>query len=293
MRILVTGANGQLGYDIVRLLTSRGIACRGCDIDELDITDGAAVLSFAADYSPTHIIHCAAYTAVDKAEAEREPCFKANVLGTQNLALAARENGARMIYFSTDYVYGSNGEEPMDTDTPTAPLNVYGSTKLKGEQAAAQILETGNEKTPELWRSLAVLRTSWVFGLHGGNFVKTMLRLGREREELTVVADQVGSPTYTRDLAELVLQILLKPQFPAGVYHAANEGFCSWYEFAVEIMRQWGMNCRVKPIATEDYKTAARRPLNSRLDKSSLTRAGLRRLPCWNDALSRYLTELR
>lgn len=290
MRVLVTGANGQLGFDTVRLLSANGIPCRGVDIDELDITDGAAVSAYAAEYGPTHIIHCAAYTAVDKAESEKELCAAVNVKGTENMAKAAGQCRAKLIYFSTDYVYGGAGEEPMETDTPTAPLNVYGKTKLEGERAAAAELENG--AAPNAWRSLAVIRTSWVFGLHGGNFVKTMIRLGRERDELRVVADQVGSPTYTRDLAELVLQMLLKPRFPAGVFHATNEGFCSWCEFAEAIVSGFGVNCRVSPIATADYPTAAERPLNSRLSKASLDAAGLRRLPHWRDALARYFTEL-
>lgn len=290
MKVLVTGANGQLGYDIVRLLEASGIPCRGVDIDELDITDFPAVSAYAAEYSPTHIVHCAAYTAVDKAESETALCTKVNVAGTENMAKAAKQCAAKLMYFSTDYVYCGEGHQPMDTDTPTAPLNVYGKTKLAGERAAANVLENG--AAPENWRSLCVVRTSWVFGLHGGNFVKTMIRLGRERDELRVVSDQVGSPTYTRDLAELVLQMLLKPRFPAGVFHATNEGFCSWYEFAEAIITGFGVSCRVSPIATADYPTAAKRPLNSRLSKASLDAAGLKRLPHWMDALARYFTEL-
>ena len=292
MRALVTGANGQLGYDIVRLLSSNGRPCRGVDIEELDITDCAAVAAFCKEYRPTHVIHCAAYTAVDRAESEKELCSAVNINGSENVALAAKENGAKLVYFSTDYVYGGEGDAPMETDTPTAPLNVYGRTKLAGERAAAEVMEKENSSRPDLWRSLCVIRTSWVFGLHGGNFVKTMIRLGRQREELRVVADQTGSPTYTRDLAELVLQILLKERFPAGVLHATNEGFCSWYEFADAIIKGFGVSCEVKPISSDEYPTAAKRPLNSRLSKASLDAAGLRRLPCWRNALARYFTEL-
>ena len=292
MRVLVTGANGQLGYDIVRLLTELDIVCRGIDIEELDITDAEAVSAYVADYAPTHIVHCAAYTAVDKAESEPELAALVNVNGTKNLAAAAKKIGARFTYFSTDYVYGGAGEEPFTVTSPTAPLNKYGETKLLGEQAAARELEGANAHAPALWQRLTVIRTSWVFGLHGGNFVKTMLRLGRERDRLTVVADQIGSPTYTRDLARCAVDMLLLPKYPAGIFHATNEGFCSWYEFACEILKAWNVPCEVVPIKTSEYKTAAVRPLNSRLDKSCLDSIGVARLPSWQDALKRYLQEL-
>lgn len=292
LKVLVTGANGQLGYDVMRLLSGLGVACRGIDIDELDITDGAAVMEYVGRYSPTHIVHCAAYTAVDRAETDRDACFRVNVCGTNNIAAAAKAVGAKLVFFSTDYVYGGEGEEPFKVTSPTAPLNYYGETKLLAERAAAKALEGVLAESPQSWQSLAVVRTSWVFGLHGGNFVKTMIRLGHERERLTVVNDQVGSPTYTRDLARLTVDMLLKPEFPAGVHHATNEGFCSWFDFACEIMRLWNIRCRVTPIATEDYPTAAKRPKNSRLDKSGLDALGLARLPSWQDALRRYLAEL-
>ncbi len=293
MRVLVTGANGQLGYDVVRTLAPLGVPCRGIDIEELDITDGEAVSRYIADYAPTHIVHCAAYTAVDRAESDRENCERVNVAGTRNIARAAKAAGAKLVFFSTDYVYGGEGAEPFTTGSPTAPLNYYGLTKLQAERAAAEELEGENASDSRSWRSLAVIRTSWVFGLHGGNFVKTMLRLGRERDELRVVSDQVGSPTYTRDLAKLTVDMLMLPEFPAGLHHGTNEGFCSWYDFACEIMRVWNVSCRVAPIATAEYPTAAKRPLNSRLDKSGLERLGLGRLPSWQDALRRYFQELR
>ena len=292
MRVLVTGANGQLGYDIVRLLSELDITCRGVDIEELDITDAEAVSAYVANYAPTHIVHCAAYTAVDRAESEPEKAMLVNVTGTKNLAAAAKNAGARFMYFSTDYVYGGGGNEPFTVTSPTAPLNKYGETKLMGEQAAAEELEGDNALTPALWQRLTVVRTSWVFGLHGGNFVKTMLRLGRERERLTVVADQVGSPTYTRDLARCAVDMLLLPKYPAGVFHATNEGYCSWYDFACAILKSWNVPCEVVPIKTSEYKTAAVRPLNSRLDKSCLDAIGVPRLPSWQDALARYLMEL-
>ena len=292
LRVLVTGAEGQLGYDTVRLLSSLGIECRGVDIGELDITDSEAVLRYIGDYAPTHIVHCAAYTAVDRAETEREACWRVNVQGTKYIADAAKIIGAKLVFFSTDYVYGGEGEAPFTVDSPTKPLNFYGESKLAGEKAAAIALEGAHAGDPSKWRRLAVVRTSWVFGLHGGNFVKTMLRLGREREELRVVADQVGSPTYSRDLARLTVDMLLLPGFPAGLHHATNEGFCSWYEFACAILKAWEVDCRVVPITTEEYPTAAKRPLNSRLDKSGLEAYGLARLPHWRDALRRFLEEL-
>jgi len=293
MRVLVTGAAGQLGYDVVRRLTELQLPCRGIDIDDLDITDGEAVRAFFSEYAPTHIVHCAAYTAVDRAESEREACERVNVLGTRNIAAAAKNIGAEMVFFSTDYVYGGEGQEAFTVESPTHPLNYYGETKLLAERAAAEELEGANADAPAKWQRLAVVRTSWVFGLHGGNFVKTMLRLGRERERLTVVCDQVGSPTYTRDLARLTADMLLRPKFPAGVHHAANEGYCSWYEFACEILAARSIACEVVPITTEEYPTAAKRPKNSRLDKSGLDKLGLARLPHWKDALGRYLDELR
>lgn len=292
MRVLVTGANGQLGYDIVRLLSSLGIVNLGVDVEDFDITDKASALNNVKAFAPTHIVHCAAYTAVDRAEEEGETCYNVNVTGTRNMAAAAKAVGAKMMYFSTDYVYGGAGEEPFTVGSPTAPLNRYGESKLMGEHAAAEELEGKNAASPALWNSLTVVRTSWVFGLHGGNFVKTMLRLGRERERLTVVCDQVGSPTYTRDLAKCAVDMLLLSKYPAGVFHATNEGFCSWYEFACEIFKIWNVNCRVEPVSTAEYKTAATRPLNSRLDKSCLDAIGVERLPAWQDALQRYLMEL-
>ena len=284
MKVLVTGARGQLGYDVVRLLTREGIPCLGADITDFDCTDEAAARAFIAGYGPDAVVHCAAYTNVDGAEVNRETAFAVNVTGTSVVARAAAEQGAKLVYISTDYIFDGTGEAPWKTDSPVSPVNYYGETKLGGENAVRAASDR-----------FFILRTSWVFGLHGKNFVKTMLRLGREKERLTVVNDQIGSPTYTPDLARLILDMLRTERF--GVYHAANEGFCSWYEFAAAIMRAGGLPCRVEPVYSEAYAravpSAAVRPKNSRLDRSSLDAAGFPRLPAWQNALERYVEELR
>ncbi len=284
MRVLVTGAKGQLGHDVTALLEKRGVPCLGADAEEFDITDARQTEVFLTAYAPDAVVHCAAFTNVDGAEKDRDASYRVNVLGTENVARAAAALGAKVVYISTDYVFDGTGETPWRTDSPVSPVNRYGETKLGGETA---VRETTDRHF--------VVRTSWVFGLHGKNFVKTMLRLGAERERLTVVDDQVGSPTYTRDLARLLCDMLPTEKF--GTYHAANEGFCSWCEFAREIMREGGRPCRVEPISSEAYAemvpAAAARPKNSRLDRSSLDAAGFARLPSWQDALARYVTELK
>jgi dTDP-4-dehydrorhamnose reductase len=274
--ILVTGAAGQLGHDVVAELTRRGGTCMGIDINELDITDADAVNRYIANLHPSCVIHCAAYTAVDKAEDEPELCMRVNAGGTENIARACREAGAEMIYISTDYVFGDDGDAPYETDAPKAPLSVYGKSKLAGEEAVLRHLD-----------KYYIVRISWVFGEHGNNFVKTMLKLAETRDKINVVNDQIGSPTYTPDLAVLLCDMALSGKY--GVYHATNEGFCSWAEFAEEIMRVSGSKCRVKPIPTEQYPTKAVRPRNSRLSKESLDRAGFEPLPEWRDALGRFL----
>ena len=277
-KVLVTGRDGQLGYDVLKVLAARSIEAKGVDINDFDITDEQAVLAYIAQYQPTDIIHCAAYTAVDKAESEAERCEAINVAGSKNIAKACKEMGAQMVYVSTDYVYPGTGETAYETDAATGPQSVYGKTKLGGEQAAA------------LAEKLFIVRTSWVFGKNGGNFVKTMLRLGAEREQLNVVDDQIGSPTYTADLAPLLCDLIMSEKY--GIYHATNEGFCSWAEFAQEIFAAAGLCCTVNFIPTSEYPTPAQRPLNSRLSKACLDRAGFHRLPAWQDALRRYLAEI-
>lgn len=280
MKVLVTGVNGQLGYDVVEELRRRGIPCRGVDIADFDLTDREQVLRYIEEYAPDAVIHCAAYTAVEKAEDNREACFAVNVDGTAHVAQACADTGAKLMYISTDYVFDGSGDQPFLPDAPTGPQSVYGETKLLGEERVKAALSR-----------YFIVRISWVFGVNGGNFVRTMLRLGEEKPELSVVCDQVGSPTYTFDLAKLLCDMIVTEKY--GVYHATNEGECSWYEFACEIMRQAGLPCRVKPVMTREYPTKAARPLNSRLDKRCLDQAGFSRLPDWHDALRDYLSRIR
>ncbi|MCL1866951.1 MAG: dTDP-4-dehydrorhamnose reductase [Oscillospiraceae bacterium] len=277
MKILLTGAKGMLASDVAKRLDCLGIDFLGIDIDELDITDEAAVLDFVKAYKPDSVIHCAAYTAVDKAEDESELCMRVNSDGTANIAKACKSVGAQMLYISTDYVFDGTGETPFETNTPKSPLNVYGKSKSDGEDAVTEFLD-----------KYYIVRISWVFGSHGNNFVKTMLRLCETKSELSIVGDQFGSPTYTVDLAVLLCEIVMSGKY--GVYHATNEGFCSWAEFAEEIMRISESPCTVKTITTESYPTKAVRPRNSRLSKSSLDENGFKRLPDWREALKRYLS---
>lgn len=278
--ILVTGANGQLGFDVIKELNKRNIKCLGIDKEELDITDSNAVNDYVTKLNPNCIIHCAAYTAVDKAEDESEICYKVNVEGTENIAKACKKVNAKMIYISTDYVFDGQGDTPFEIDGNINPLSVYGKTKYEGELKVKENLD-----------KYFIVRISWVFGLNGNNFVKTMLRLGKEKESLNVVCDQIGSPTYTADLAPLLCNLALSEKY--GMYHATNEGICSWAEFAEGIMKKAGLSCKINPISTSEYQAKAIRPLNSRLSKKSLIESGFELLPKWQDALDRYLVELR
>lgn len=277
--ILVTGVNGQLGYDVVKELNKRNIECLGIDKDKLDITDSKAVNEYIIKLRPECVVHCAAYTAVDRAEDEEEICRKVNVDGTENIAKACKEIDAKMIYISTDYVFDGKGDEPFDVNGHIEPHSVYGKTKYEGELKVQEILE-----------KYFIVRISWVFGINGNNFIKTMLRLGKEKESLNVVCDQIGSPTYTADLAPLLCEMVVSEKY--GVYHATNEGFCSWAEFAQEIMNKAGMNCKISAIPTSKYPTKATRPFNSRMSKNSLIENGFKLLPSWEDALNRYLVEI-
>lgn len=274
--IIVTGVKGQLGYDVVRELNKRNIPCKGIDIEELDITDGNAVMSYITSENPEAVIHCAAYTAVDKAEDDVEKCTAVNVNGTENIALACKKVGAKMMYFSTDYVFPGDGEKEYGIDDDKAPQSVYGRTKLEGEY---KVIENVDKHF--------IVRISWVFGINGNNFVRTMLRLSETKTELNVVCDQIGSPTYTADLAPLVCDMIVTEKY--GVYHATNEGFCSWAEFARAIFEIAGKNIKVNSVASSEYPVKAKRPLNSRLSKRALDMAGFGRLPEWKDALKRYL----
>ena len=279
MRILVTGASGQLGYDVERELERRGIEHLGTSSRELDITDREAVERLMAAYRPDAAIHCAAYTKVDLAEDEPERCWAVNADGTRNLAAACREIGAKMLYISTDYVFPGTGEQLRRTDDPVSPVNTYGRSKLAGELAVQSLLE-----------KYFIVRISWVFGKNGNNFVKTMLRLAETRTELTVVCDQIGSPTYTADLAPLLCDMVQTERY--GVYHATNEGTCAWSEFAEAIFELAGRQVVVHPIPTSAYPTRAARPLNSRMSKECLHSNGFQELPEWKNALARYLKEI-
>ncbi len=279
MKIIVTGACGQLGTDVCNSLKVRGHSVIPTDLCDLDITDSAAVASFFELHSPDAVIHCAAYTAVDKAESDRDTCIAVNEKGTENIALSAQRHGAKMLYVSTDYVYGSNSLSPVEVTEAPNPLNVYGLSKLGGEVVASKRCSR-----------LFIVRTSWVFGKNGNNFVKTMLRLGKEHPSLRVVCDQVGSPTYTVDLASLICDMIVSEKY--GTYNVTNEDFCSWYDFAVEIFRRVGCDTEVIPVTTKEYSSVAVRPKNSRLSKKALDDAGFHRLPSWKDALGRFLSEI-
>ncbi len=280
MKVLVTGVKGQLGYDVVNELEKRGHTAIGTDVEEMDITDAEKVREVLNAEKPDAVIHCAAYTAVDAAEDNVELCRKINAEGTENIAKACKELGCKLLYVSTDYVFNGEGERPWEPDDEREPLNVYGQTKYEGELAVEKYVE-----------KFFIVRIAWVFGINGKNFIKTMLRIGEDHDELTVVADQIGSPTYTYDLARLLVDMIGSDKY--GRYHATNEGLCSWYDFAVEIFRQAGMDVRVRPVTSEEYPAKAKRPHNSRMDKAKLEENGFERLPNWKDALGRYLRALQ
>lgn len=277
-KILVTGVSGQLGYDVCRVLTQRGVEHVGTDIKDFDIADEAATRSFLLSCRPDAVIHCSAWTAVDAAEDQPEKVAAVNTEGPRHIATACRELGARMVYLSTDYVFPGDGDCFYEVDDPTGPRSVYGATKLGGELVVKELLERH-----------FIVRVSWVFGKNGTNFVKTMLRLSEDHGEVSVVCDQIGSPTYTADLAPLLCDMVETEKY--GTYHATNEGVCSFAQFAEEIFRQAGKQTRVNHILTKDYPAKAPRPLNSRLSKASLDKAGFTRLPHWRDALKQYLLE--
>lgn len=276
MKIIVTGAKGQLGTDVVLQLKRIGAQVVEADIDKLDITDANAVEAFIAESEADGVIHCAAYTNVDSAESENELCRKINYEGTLNLARSCEKHGIKLLYTSTDYVFSGEGTDAFETYSNKTPCNFYGKSKLEGETAVE-----GN------CSKHFIVRISWVFGENGKNFVKTMLRLSKEKSEISVVCDQIGSPTYTKDLAKLLCEMISTEKY--GVYHATNENFCSWAEFAKAIMEYSGSNTKIIPINSSEYKSAAVRPANSRLSKKSLDENGFNRLPSWQDALKRFL----
>lgn len=280
MRVLVTGAKGQLGTDLMNELKKQGLEGIGVDIEEMDITDADACMRVISGAGVDAVIHCAAYTAVDAAEDNVELCRKINGDGTRNVALACKAADVKMMYISTDYVFDGKGTRPWEPDDRRDPLNVYGLTKYEGELAIEELLD-----------KYFTVRIAWVFGVAGKNFIKTMLRIGKERGAVSVVDDQVGSPTYTYDLARLLVDMIQTERY--GRYHATNEGECSWYEFAVEIFRQAGMDeVRVTPVSSSEFAAKAVRPENSRMSKEKLSDNGFTRLPDWQDALSRFLKEI-
>ena len=305
MKFFVTGVGGQLGHDVMNELLKRGHEGVGSDIQEnysgvsdgsavtkapyvaLDITNKNAVEKVITEVNPDAVIHCAAWTAVDTAEDDDKVAKvrAINAGGTQNIANVCKKLDCKMTYISTDYVFDGQGTEPWQPDCKDyKPLNVYGQTKLEGELAVSRTLE-----------KYFIVRIAWVFGLNGKNFIKTMLRVGKERGAVSVVDDQIGSPTYTYDLARLLVDMIQSDKY--GRYHATNEGLCSWYEFAVEIFKQAGMDVKVTPVSTAEYTAAypgqAKRPMNSRISKEKLSDNGFERLPSWQDAVGRYLKEIQ
>ena len=293
MKVLVTGVKGQLGYDCYEELTQHGIDAVGVDIEDMDITKEESVYQVLNQIKPTHIIHCAAWTAVDAAEDKenKDMVHTVNGLGTKYLANWCKDNSSPLMYISTDYVFSGQGTTPWEADCKDfAPLNVYGESKLSGETYVSSIL---NE--------FFIVRIAWVFGTNGNNFIKTMLNVGKNRKELSIVNDQIGTPTYTYDLAKLLVSMIQTKEY--GYYHATNEGgYISWYDFAVEIFQQATLlghteysqeELKVHPVSTKEYGVSkAARPYNSRLDKRKLVDKGFLPLPTWQDALARYLKEL-
>ena len=282
MKVLVTGVNGQLGFDVVNELKKRGHEAIGVDIAEMDITDEESVVRGMEDIRPDAVIHCAAWTAVDAAEDNADQVRLVNAVGTENIAKECKKLGCKMMYLSTDYVFDGQGETPWQPDCKEyKPLNVYGQTKLEGELAVMRLLE-----------KYFIVRIAWVFGKNGKNFIQTMLKLGKTHESLRVVNDQIGTPTYTYDLSRLLVDMIETEKY--GCYHATNEGgYISWADFAKEIFKQANLKVSIEPVTTEEYGLSkARRPFNSRLDKSKLVQNGFEPLPTWQNALARYLKEI-
>ncbi|CUX33750.1 dTDP-4-dehydrorhamnose reductase [Clostridium sp. C105KSO13] len=276
MRVLVTGAKGQLGSDVMTELEKHGHVGIGTDVEEMDITDPKKVEEVISQANVEAVVHCAAYTAVDAAEDNVELCRKINAAGTENIAKVCKEHKLKMMYISTDYVFDGQGERPWEPDDERHPLNVYGQTKYEGELAVEENVE-----------KFFIVRIAWVFGLNGKNFVKTMFNLGKTKGEVSVVNDQIGSPTYTPDLARLLVDMIETEHY--GRYHATNEGMCTWYEFACEIFKQAEMDVKVTPVTSEQFPAKAKRPYNSRMNRGKLEENGFTLLPKWQDALKRYL----
>ena len=281
MKVLVTGAKGQLGTDLMNELAKRGIEGIGVDVQEMDITDAEACRRVIKNSGADAVIHCAAYTAVDAAEDNADLCRRINGEGTRNVAQACKEADTKLMYISTDYVFDGQGTRPWEPDDERHPLNVYGQTKYEGELAVEELSD-----------KYFIVRIAWVFGVAGKNFIKTMLNVGKTHDEVRVVNDQIGTPTYTLDLARLLVDMVETDKY--GYYHATNEGgYISWYDFTKEIYAQAGLSTKVTPVTTAEYGISkAARPFNSRLDKSKLTANGFTPLPTWQDALHRFLKEI-
>lgn len=278
MKVLVTGATGQLGYDILKELKKRSIDAVGIGSKDCDITVQKAVFQTIGDIMPTVIIHCAGYTAVDKAEDEADKCNLINAEGTRNLALACNKYDITLLYVSTDYVFGGDGIEPWKAEAERKPVSRYGKSKYQGELVVEELLD-----------KYFIVRVSWIYGINGKNFVKSMLRLAETQNKIKVVSDQIGSPTYTVDAAKTLVELVQTNKY--GEYNVSNEGFCSWYEFAQEIFKQIHKTIDIIPITSEEYGAKAKRPFNSRMDKSKLVENGFELLPEWKNALKRFLEE--
>lgn len=279
MKVLVTGYTGQLGFDVIRELKARNIECIGTTRNEFSLTDTEKMQAFVKAYKPDAVIHCAAYMNVNEAEDNKDLCMLVNYSSTKELAKICKEIDAKMIYISTDYVFAGSGEGFYEINNDKEPQNVYGKSKLKGELAIQKILD-----------KYFIIRTSWLFGINGNNFIKYVLSEQKKGNKLRIVNDQIGSPTYTVDLAKLLCDMALSDKY--GIYHATNEGICSWYDFACEIFKQADIKINVKPVSSTAFPTKAIRPHNSRMSKKCLDEVGFNRLPTWQDALSRYLQEL-
>ncbi|WP_125666445.1 dTDP-4-dehydrorhamnose reductase [Paenibacillus baekrokdamisoli] len=277
MKVFITGANGQLGAELANL-SINGLDIKGLGRDGLDITSLEQCRHVISEYRPDVIIHCAAYTAVDKAESEPEEAFRINSEGTYNIAASAKECGAKLCYLSTDYVFDGQGKLPYEENDSTNPQSVYGKSKLAGELAVASLLSR-----------YFIVRTSWVFGKYGHNFVHTMLKLANDQQSLKVVSDQIGSPTYSLDLAHFLLQLVQTENY--GIYHASNTGSCSWYDFAQAIFKQRALSIKVEPCLTEEFPRPAPRPSYSVLNHGAIHRHGMSDLRPWKEALFHYLYE--
>lgn len=279
MRVLVTGAKGQLGWDVVQELISQKIHYIGLDINKLDLTDFESTKNILLEYMPNVVVHSAAYTDVEKAEEEVGKCRRINVEATGNIAKICKSINAKLVYISTDYVFSGENTSPYEIDSETCPLSIYGRSKLDGEFEVINMLD-----------KYFIIRTSWAYGVNGKNFVNTMLRLGKEKDTVDVVADQLGSPTYTADLARLIVEMIKTEKY--GIYHATNEGFCSWAEFAVEIFKMANYKTKVNFISSEMFPVKAIRPKNSIMSKKSLYQNGFNPLPPWNISLKDYFKKI-